>query len=88
MTPEAQLALIAAILPTVSAIGAIVVTVVVHLRAVAKLDLAAVKLATADQKLDHITVLTNSTLSAAMKRIDELEKVIQSLLADRAERRV
>ncbi len=34
----------------------------------------------ADQKLNHITVLTNSTLTAANLRIDELERQIQSLL--------
>lgn len=29
--------------------------------------------------LDHITVLTNSTLSAAMKRIDELELEVKAM---------
>jgi hypothetical protein len=37
----------------------------------------------ADQKLDHITVLTNSTLTAANQRIDQLEELIRRLIADR-----
>ncbi len=35
-------------------------------------------------KLDHITVLTNSTLTAANKRIDDLEIEVKSLKAERA----
>ncbi len=30
-----------------------------------------------NKKLDHITVLTNSTLSAAHERIEELEKTVE-----------
>ena len=37
----------------------------------------------ADGKLDHITMLTNSTLTAANKRIDELEGIVSRLLNDR-----
>lgn len=37
----------------------------------------------ADKKLDHITLLTNSTLTAANKRIDELESMVRALTAER-----
>ena len=37
----------------------------------------------ADGKLDHITMLTNSTLTAANKRIDELEGIVKRLLNER-----
>jgi hypothetical protein len=33
-----------------------------------------------DEKLDHITVQTNSRLSEALKRIDELEALVKALL--------
>jgi len=42
---------------------------------------------TNSKKLDHITVLTNSTLSAANKRIEELEMVVARLLKDKKELR-
>ncbi len=38
---------------------------------------------TADRKLDHITVLTNSTLSAANERIRILEAMVKGLLRER-----
>jgi len=37
----------------------------------------------ASGKLDHITVLTNSTLSAANARIEQLEAVVNKLVAER-----
>lgn len=36
----------------------------------------------ADRKLNHITWLTNSTLSAANKRIDELEQIVKKLTGE------
>ena len=41
------------------------------------------KLKVADEKLDHITTLTNSTLSAANRRIAALEKVVKRLLKEK-----
>lgn len=38
------------------------------------------------KKLDHITVLTNSTLTTANEKIDSLEKSIQILLKERNEK--
>lgn len=38
----------------------------------------------ADTKLDHITVLANSTLQAALKRIAELEILVNDLVAANA----
>jgi hypothetical protein len=69
VTDAVQIAITVAIPPTVAAIGAIVATILVDRRA--------------DRKLNHITVLTNSTLTAANKRIDELEELVRSLLAER-----
>jgi hypothetical protein len=36
-----------------------------------------------DAKADHITVLTNSTLTSANERIRKLEEIINELVADR-----
>lgn len=69
MTTEVQIALIVAIPPTVAALGAIYVTI----RADARANL----------KLNHITVLTNSTLTTANRRIDELEHIIRNLITER-----
>ena len=65
LTPEVLIALIVAIPPTLAAIGAILVTILTDRRA--------------STKLNHITVLTNSTLSAANIRIAELESVVKQL---------
>lgn len=69
MTPEVQIALIVAVPPTLVAAGAILVTLLAHRRA--------------NTKLDHITVLTNSTLSDALRRIEELEIMVHRLEAER-----
>lgn len=67
MTTEFYAALIIAAPPTLTAVGAFVMAMRVARRA--------------DRKLDHITVLTNSTLTAANKRIDELEHIINTMSA-------
>jgi hypothetical protein len=69
VTDAVQIALIVAMPPTVVAIGSIFVAVLQDRRA--------------GKKLDHITVLTNSTLTAANKRIDELEQTVEALLTKR-----
>lgn len=71
MTPEAQVALIVALPPTVTALGAILVTILAYQKS--------------GVKLDQIHVLTNSTLTAANKRIDDLEKLVKRLLEERRE---
>ena len=65
MTEAVQVALIVAIAPTLVAFGGIVVSVLT--------------LWSAHRKLNHITVLTNSTLTAANKRIDDLEQIVKDL---------
>jgi len=65
MTSEVYIALIVAIPPTIAALGAILVGVLADRRS--------------GRKLDHITVLTNSTLTAANRRIDELEAIIRRM---------
>jgi len=65
MTSEVHIALIVAIPPTIAALGAILVGVLADRRS--------------GRKLDHITVLTNSTLTAANRRIDELEAIIRRM---------
>jgi polyhydroxyalkanoate synthesis regulator phasin len=65
VTDSVQIALIVAVPPTIAAIGAIAATVLADRRA--------------DRKLNHITVLTNSTLSEAKRRIDELEQQVKAL---------
>ncbi len=69
MTPETQVALISAMPPTLAALGAFVAVLIVDRRS--------------DRKLNHITVLTNSTLAAANKRIEDLEEVVRRLVAER-----
>ncbi len=71
MTDVVQVALIAAIPPTVVAIGGIVVALLVDRRA--------------NGKIDHITVLTNSTLTEANKRIEQLEGQVKALVVERDE---
>jgi len=65
VTDPVQIALIVAIPPTVAALGSILATWLADRRA--------------NRKLNHITVLTNSTLTAANKRIDELEAIVRQL---------
>lgn len=66
MTESVQVALLVAIPPTVTAVGAIIMGILADRRA--------------SKKLDHITILTNSTLTAANKRIAELEVIVARLL--------
>ena len=40
----------------------------------------------AGKKLDHITVLTNSTLTAANQRIEQLEDIVNQLVNEREAR--
>jgi len=61
------LALLISLLPTIASVAA----VFVHLRARVLMN----------KKLDHITELTNSTLSAAHQRIAQLEAVVLKLTA-------
>lgn len=65
MTDTVQIALIVAVAPTIAAIGALVVT----LRA--KKEIV--------PRLDHITTLTNSTLTAAKQQIEELKDEVAGL---------
>lgn len=69
MSPEIQIAVIVAVPPTLAVIGSTVVGVVAARKA--------------NTKLDHITVLTNSTLTAANKRIESLEKTVRSMTRKR-----
>lgn len=70
MVEVVQIALITSIAPTLVALGSIIATLMTARRA--------------DGKLNQIHVLTNSTLTAANKRIDELETLVKRLLAERA----
>lgn len=65
MTEAVQIALIVAVPPTFLAASGIVIAYLNN------------KVAT--KKIDHVTVLTNSTLTAANKRIDLLEAQVRSL---------
>ncbi len=65
MTPEVQTAFLSSIPLIITAIGAIIVPIVTDYRA--------------NKKLNHITVLTNSTLTAANKRIEMLEGIVKDL---------
>ena len=65
MTTDFVAALVIATPPTLTALAALIAIVIATRRA--------------DRKLDHITVLTNSTLTAANKRIDELETIINTM---------
>lgn len=80
MADAVIIALIVAIPPTVIAAGNIWLGVLADNRAAAE---RAAGRAESNTKLDHITVLTNSTLTAANKRIDELEATIKQMLAER-----
>lgn len=62
MTSEVQMALITAIPPTIASIGGIIIAVYSSRKA--------------DKKLNHITVLTNSTLTAANEKIADLKDTI------------
>lgn len=74
MSESVQIALIASIAPTIVAFGAIIATIVTSNKA--------------DGKLNQIHVLTNSTLTAANKRIDELEAIVKRLLVEKAENKL
>jgi hypothetical protein len=69
MTSEIIIALIAAIAPTILATGTLIAVLRGNKDATKRDE-------TADAKIDHVTVLTNSTLSTAMKRVEQLEDTI------------
>jgi hypothetical protein len=71
MSEPALIALIVATPPTVAAVGGIIIGILADRKA--------------SKKLDHITILTNSTLTTANKRIAELEDVVTRLVAERGE---
>lgn len=68
MSEAVQIALIVAVPPTIAALGAVTAIVLADRRA--------------DKKLNHITFLTNSTLTEAHRRIDELEQQLKALAAE------
>ncbi len=68
MTDPVQIALVATIAPTVASVVAVVIAWINHRDGNVR-----------DKKLDHITVLTNSTLTSANQRIAELETLVLSL---------
>lgn len=68
MTPEIKIALIGSIGPTIAGLAALGAVILSHIRS--------------GRKLDHITFLTNSTLTAANRRIDELELEVKALRLD------
>ena len=74
MTEMVELALIAAGASGLSSGAVVIVAVLAQNRVLVP-------------KLDHITVLTNSTLTAANKRIDDLEVEVETLKAERAANR-
>lgn len=76
MTPEVQIALIAGIPATLTAAGALVAVIMASRRS-QEAD------KTADAKLDQIHVLTNSNLTAANNRIDELTVLVRKMAAER-----
>lgn len=65
MSENVQLALIVAIPPTFTALAGIIISWINHRQS--------------DGKLNHITALTNSTLTAANARIEKLEKIVEEL---------
>jgi hypothetical protein len=71
MTEMVELALIAAMASSIASGATVAVSILAQNRVLVP-------------KLDHITVLTNSTLTAANKRIDDLEAIVKSLKAERA----
>lgn len=85
MTPEAQMALIAAIIPTVASIGAIMVAW--HGKTSNKKETDDLKQdnKVADKKIDHIVELTNSNLASANERIKLLEDLVHKLIKEKSE---
>lgn len=79
MTPEVQLALVAAIVPTIAAIGAIVVVIAGNRHADRKADVIVSKVD--DVKVasnGHLTAVTAS-LAQANEKIASLEKLVTAL---------
>lgn len=79
MTPEVQLALVAAIVPTIAAIGAIVVVIVGNRRVVQKAEVIVAK-------VDEVHATTNGALSTVTKSLEVatekvagLEKLVNAL---------
>lgn len=79
MTPEVQLALVAAIVPTIAAIGAIVVVIVGNRRVVQKAEVIVTKVDEVKVASNgHLTAVTAS-LAAANDKIASLEKLVTAL---------
>ncbi len=70
MSEGAQIALIASIAPTVTALVGVIIALINHRAGDVR-----------DKKLDHITVLTNSTLTQANNRIAVLEGQVSALIS-------
>ncbi len=83
MSDPVTISLIAAIATATPLIFAQVVSLIISLNRAKRIkeQLLATNKMTND-KLDHITVLTNSTLTAANKRIADLEKQVKFLLGE------
>ena len=68
MSDAVKIALIVALPPTIAALGALLAIILADRRA--------------GKKLDHITVLTNSTLTAAKEQIRSLKERVARLTAE------
>lgn len=73
MTESLEVALVVSTPPMLVAVGSLVVAIRNQ--------------RVSGKKLDHITVLTNSTLTAANNRIDQLEGQVEKLLMERHEKK-
>lgn len=82
MTPEVQLALVAAIVPTIAAVGAIVVVIVGNRRVAQVSQKADVIVAKVEEvhaaSNGHLTAVTAS-LATANEKIASLEKLVTAL---------
>ena len=83
MTPEAQLALIAAVPSYLTALSGVIMAFVAFRIQVSKAD-AEKQQREVSGKLEEIHTLTNSNWTAAMKQIAGLEASLASLKADKA----
>lgn len=87
MTPEVQLALVAAIVPTIAAIGAIVVVIAGNRHADRKADVIVAKTEAIAVKAEeihttsngHLTAVT-AALAAANEKINSLEKLVTAMV--------
>lgn len=82
MTPEVQLALVAAIVPTIAAVGAIVVVIVGNRRVTTKADVIVAKVDDVKAATNgHLTSLTKS-LEVATEKVSGLEKMVAALTVE------